>query len=77
MGMKNSSDRFKEADDVADGMIPVSQIVVHMTNSTLSDYSRATSRRPEDFSIGSLLVPLINNSSQFSGCKMPFRPHVR
>lgn len=27
MGVKNSSDGFKEADDVADGMIPDSQIV--------------------------------------------------
>jgi len=31
MGMENSSDGFKEADDVADGMIPDSQIV-HMIN---------------------------------------------
>lgn len=27
MGVENSSDGFKEADDVADGMIPDSQIV--------------------------------------------------
>jgi hypothetical protein len=35
MGMESSSDGFKEADDVADGMIPDSQIV-HMINQLTS-----------------------------------------
>lgn len=35
MGMKSSSDGFKEADDVADGMIPDSHIV-NMINQIVS-----------------------------------------
>ena len=43
MQMKNSSDGFKEADEVADGMIPDSQIVNMINQITLAQEARMSS----------------------------------
>ncbi len=43
MQMKNSSDGFKEADEVADGMIPDSQIVNMIHQLTLARDARMSS----------------------------------
>ncbi len=43
MRIENSSDGFKEADEVADGMIPDSQIVNMINQITLAQDARASS----------------------------------